>query len=125
MKKFLAAIFSMTMLVSPVLAQNTPIYLTSATTVSANTGYGNNYFYVALTSNVTTFQFTVPSGAVQNPEAVFVVFAQDATGSRTVGYATNIKGSPTVNSTASSYTMIEFVYDSVSQNWYGIVVAHS
>ena len=106
-------------------AQNSPVFLASATTVNANVSYGNNYFYVSLTSNITTFGFTSATADPIEPQTVTVIFAQDATGSRTVGYATNVKGAPTVNSTASSYTCIKFTYDSVSQLWYGVVVAHS
>ncbi len=71
--------------------------------------------------NVTTFQFS--STEPQNAETVTVVFTQDVSGSRTVGLATNIKGTLTINTTVS--TIATFQYDVFTQDWFVTTVGHN
>lgn len=135
MKKLFALILlALGLSFTPVVkAQNAPTTLPFAATVNATVTPATNYFYLLLNGgNVTTFSLVTPNDShgfatVQLPMQVIVIFQQDATGSRTVGFATNIKGSPTINATASSYTMVVYQYDSASGFWYAISAstAHS
>lgn len=131
-KRILAVVFMLAVLVGGhfaikprmARAQNSPNGLTMGTTVTASTAAGANYFYLLLSGgNVTTFSFSNP--AVQTPGIVTVVFQQDSTGSRTVGWATNILSTPTITSTANKYTVVQFFYDSASQGWYTMATAHN
>jgi len=112
-------------------AQNTPSQLTMGTTVNANVYGGQTYFYLGLVGgNVTTFNIVSQNAAgtvvtPYNPGVVTIVFQQDATGSRTVGWGTMIATAviPTVLVTANKYTVIQFYYDTQSQLWYSLSAA--
>jgi hypothetical protein len=94
-----------------------PYNLTMGSTVTANVSGGQDYFYLLLSGgNVTTFSFT--NSDQQSAETVIVVFQQDGTGSRTVGWATNIVNTPTIYATANKYTIVKFTYDVQSQLWF-------
>lgn len=94
-----------------------PTNLTMGATVTANIQGGQNYFYLLLSGgNVTTFSFATSD--VQNAEVVTVVFQQDGTGSRTVGWAANIVNTPTILATANKYTIVKFTFDVASQLWF-------
>jgi hypothetical protein len=75
-----------------------------------------NYFEETLTGNVTS------STLVNTSAGQHLVFhlCQDATGSRTVSYPTNLLGATTVGSTASKCTTQEFVVNSANTNAYAI-----
>lgn len=98
---------------------NFPVYLPNAATVTANTASGNNYFYTLLTGNITTFSLT-PATGQQAAGVVTVIFQQDGTGSRTVGWATNIPATCTVLATANKFTVCQFYFDVVSNLWYAV-----
>lgn len=100
-----------------------PVQYASATSVAISTDAGQHYATVFLTSNITTLSFT--STSPQQSETVLVTFLQDGTGSRTVGLATNIKGTLTINSSASTVTVATFIYDVVSGDWFVTTVGHS
>jgi hypothetical protein len=111
-------------------AQNTPYNLTMGTTVNANIYGGQNYFYLLISGgNVTTFNIinqtaggtTVPS----YPGVVTVVFQQDGTGSRTVGWGTMFATAtiPTVTATANKYCVMQFYYDTQSGLWFPLSTA--
>jgi hypothetical protein len=92
-----------------------PINIPFSATPTVEVSAGRDYFYLLLTGNVTTFSFS--NVDVQNAEEVIVMFQQDGTGSRTVGFAANIFGA-TVSGTANKYTMCIFQYDTASNSWY-------
>jgi hypothetical protein len=120
-KLFLSLIASLALVLAPGLqAQNN---LPTATTVTANVSAATDYFQIVLTGNVTTFGFTFGSEA-PTARRVFVVFTQDGTGSRTVGFATNVKG-VTIGSSASETTVEEFFYDITTGIWYAIASQHT
>lgn len=130
MKKFILSLLAVLFLslVPSAKAQNTPVFLPYATTVNANLSGGQTYFYLLLNGgNVTTFSFTRNAGDPFNSMLVTVVFQQDNSGSRTVGVATNIKGTPTINTAGNSFTVVTYFYDVISGNWYAISAstAHS
>jgi hypothetical protein len=94
-----------------------PVQLTMGATVTATITGGANYFYLALSGgNVTTFSFT--NSDTQNPEKVWVVMKQDSS-ARTVGFASNIvNNSLVVSTTINSTTVMEFFYDTSTQQWF-------
>lgn len=101
-----------------------PVSLTMGTAVSASVDAGQRYFTLLVSAgNVTTFQFTSVSPIQAG--SVLVAFQQDDTGSRTIGLATNIKGTLTFNSTANSVTLARFTYDVVSQDWFVETIGHN
>lgn len=107
---------------------NAPQGLTMGTTVTANTAFGQDYFFLLLSGgNVTTFNIATGNADTQNAEVITVVFQQDGTGSRTVGYGTMIAAAavPTVTSTANKFTVVQFFFDIASQLWYTISSAHN
>ena len=111
-------------------AQNTAQGLTMGTTVTANTYGGQNYFYLLISGgNVTTFNLVCQNAAgttcTSNPGVVTVVFQQDGTGSRTVGWGSMFATAviPTVLVTANKYTIVQFYYDSTSGLWYSLSAA--
>ena len=112
-------------------AQNTPSQLVMGTTVNANVYGGQNYFYLDLVGgNVTTFNIISQNAAGTvttpvNPGVVTVVFQQDGTGSRTVGWGTMFATAviPTVLVTANKYTIVQFYYDTQSGLWYSLSAA--
>jgi hypothetical protein len=111
-------------------AQNTPFGLTMGTTVNANIYGGQTYFYLLISGgNVTTFNITNTNAAgtafPPNPQTVTVIFQQDATGSRTVGWGTMFATAviPTVTATANKYCVMQFYYDSASALWYPLSTA--
>jgi len=69
-----------------------------------------NHFVITLTGNVTssTLSGTVTAGYT---ELITFVICQDATGSRTFIWPTNIKGAMTIGSTLSTCSAQEFRYD--------------
>lgn len=106
-------------------AQNTPQGLTMGTTVTANVYGGQTYFYLLVSGgNVTTFNLVCQNAAAAtcqfNPGVVTIVFQQDGTGSRTVGFGTMFATAviPTVFATASKFTVMQFYYDSASGLWF-------
>lgn len=85
--------------------------------VDAN-GWQN--FKLTLTQNVTfSFVMTPPLPA---PAQVVsrVVFTQDATGGRTVAFASNISNGCAVNGAANATTVCQFLFDSVANVWQGL-----
>ena len=109
-------------------AQNMPTGLTMGTTVNANISAGQTYFYLLLSGgSVTTFNFTSNTGNPVNPQLITVVFQQDSSGSRTVGYGSMFSSAATCapNATANKYTICTFFYDSASQLWYNLALAHN
>ena len=94
-----------------------PVQLTMGTTVAATLTGGACYFYLALSGgNVTTLSFTTAD--VQNPETVWLVIKQDSS-ARTVGFASNIiTNSLVVSTTINSTTVMEFFYDTSTQQWF-------
>lgn len=111
-------------------AQNAPAGLVMGTTVNANVYGGQTYFYLLLTGgNVTTFnivnQNAAGTTATSNPQVVTVVFQQDGTGSRTVGFGTMFATAtiPAVFITANKFTIMQFYYDSASALWYPLSTA--
>lgn len=111
-------------------AQNAPQGLTMGTTVNANVYGGQTYFYLLISGgNVTTFNIVNQNAAGTsfpfNPGTITVVFQQDSSGSRTVGWGTMFATAviPTVLVTANKYTICTFEYDSVSQLWYSTTAA--
>lgn len=135
-KLMLTAVITLALLAGGVLlnrpsqvvhAQNAPTGLTMGTTVTANTFAGTNYFYLLVSGgNVTTFNLVCQSPAVTpvtcgfNPGVVTIVFQQDGTGSRTVGFGTMFATAviPTLNSGANKFTVMQFFYDSASGLWF-------
>lgn len=133
MKRILAVALSLALILGAVWlehprharAQNAPFGLTMGTTVTANVYGGQNYFYLVLTGgNVTTFNLTNTNAAGAafpfNPGVVTIIFQQDGTGSRTVGFGTMFATAviPTVFATASKFTVMQFYYDSASGLWF-------
>ena len=116
-------------------AQNNPASLTMGTTVTANIYGGQNYFYLLVSGgNVTTFNLVNQNAAGTSvpfiPQVITVVFQQDGTGSRTVGFGTMFSAAavPTILVTANKYTVVQFYYDTQSQLWYslaGTTVIHN
>lgn len=111
-------------------AQNAPAGLTMGTTVTANIYGGQNYFYLLISGgNVTTFnlvnQNAAGTAAISNPQVVTIVFQQDGTGSRTVGFGTMFATAviPTVFATANKFTVMQFYYDTASALWYPLSTA--
>lgn len=111
-------------------AQNAPAGLTMGTTVTANIYGGQNYFYLLISGgNVTTFnlvnQNAAGTTATTNPQVVTIIFQQDGTGSRTVGFGTMFATAviPTVFATASKFTVMQFYYDSASALWFPLSTA--
>lgn len=113
-------------------AQATANGLTMGTTVTANVYGGANYFYLLISGgNVTTFNivnqnaagtsFPLPVGDIT------VVFQQDGTGSRTVGWGTMIAAAatPTLSATANKYTVVRLAYDTTSGLYYTIANPHN
>jgi len=139
-KRILAVVFAVALVcgvgthyflkVHPAHAQNAPQGLTMGTTVNANVYGGQTYFYLLISGgNVTTFNIvnTNAAGAASpfNPGTITVVFQQDGSGSRTVGWGTMFATAviPTVLVTANKYTIIQFEYDSASGLWYSASAA--
>lgn len=121
-KLFLSVIASFALMLAPLAqAQNT---LTFGTTVTANVTNGIDYFYILLTGNVTTFSFSFGNEGAK-PVLVTLIVQQDATGSRTIGWATNVCSTPTLTSTANKYTFIQFQYDTASACWYNTATTHN
>lgn len=140
MKKILAVFFTLVLIcgagahyflkVHPAHAQNAPSGLTMGTTVNANIYGGQTYFYLLVSGgNVTTFNIINQNAAgttVQsNPQIVTIVFQQDSSGSRTVGFGTMFATAtiPTVTATANKYCVMQFFYESASGLWYPLSTA--
>lgn len=111
-------------------AQNAPNGLTMGTTVTANIYGGQNYFYLLISGgNVTTFnlvnQNAAGTAAITNPQVVTIVFQQDGTGTRTVGFGTMFATAtiPVVFATANKFTVMQFYYDTASALWYQLSTA--
>lgn len=109
----------------PARAQNAPFGLTMGTTVTANVYGGQNYFFLLVSGgNVTTLNLVNQNAAGTaspfNPGIVTIVFQQDGTGSRTVGFGTMFATAviPTVFATANKFTVMQFYYDSASGLWF-------
>jgi hypothetical protein len=81
--------------------------------VSMNVSLAQNSFKVILNQNVTSCKFVAPTPGL----FVTVMFAQDATGNRTVKCGGNIQNLPTVTSTAFCNTSVTFQYDSSTNIW--------
>ena len=75
-------------------------------------------FKLILGANVTSFSFNGPP--TSPGQIVTMYFLQDATGSRTVTFASNIYNSCTITSTAATATVCQFAYDQFSNSWFGI-----
>ncbi len=71
---------------------------------------------IILTANVTTLNLINPKIGQQ----ITIAFQQDAVGSRTVSYASNILNGVTVNASASTVTAQAFVYDENINKWSGL-----
>lgn len=82
-------------------------------TLDFDTGYADNKT-VLLNGNISALTL-----AASRPGVYTIVFEQDATGSRTVSYATTIVGTaPTINSVAESKTLGRLYTDAI--NWWWI-----
>lgn len=95
------------------------ITLTDAATVTVTLGKGNE-FIVTLGGN-RTLDFSFPnsfSNSVVNPAGIAgaLIVKQDATGSRTLGFAAKVKtsGDVTLNSAANAYTVFRFDVEDAS-----------
>lgn len=113
-------------------AQNAPAGLTMGTTVTANVYGGQTYFYLLLSGgNVTTFNLVNQNAAGSsypfNPGQVTIVFQQDGTGSRTVGFGSMFAAAalPTVTATANKFSVCVIQYDSASGLWYAVASPHN
>jgi hypothetical protein len=100
---------------------NTPtiVALTDAATILVDASLGN-HFTVTLAGNRT---LGVPSNPVDGQKITFEV-AQDATGSRTLAFASSAGGysfgavsAPTVTATASAVSLVEFLYSARKAKW--------
>ena len=81
---------------------------------------GNKYF---LFGPATGAAVLTPSFSPEGPESctIFVVIEQDATGSRAVTFASNVYGAPATSSdAASTFRVMQFFYEEVSQSWFYI-----
>lgn len=79
---------------------------------------GNKYFLLGPVtgSAVVSFSFS-PEGAESC--RVALVILQDSSGSRAVTFAANVYGAPATSSDgASTYRVLNFFYDEVSQGWF-------
>lgn len=101
------------------------VTLTDATTIAVDASQGN-HFRVTLAGNRTL-------GAPSNPangQKITVEVIQDATGSRTLAYASGAGGyawgtdipAPTLTTTASKRDFLGFMYNSTANLWYGVAV---
>jgi hypothetical protein len=89
-------------------------------TVVAPLSAGQNYLQCPLTSatNITSFSFATPSGALPASQVIYVVFEQPASGTAaTVTFASGI-GSQTVTATLGVNTVITFFYDVTTNHYY-------
>lgn len=133
--RFLAVVFTLVagiafMLQPQATAQNAPNNLTMGTTVTANVYGGQTYFYLLVSGgNVTTFNLVNQNAAGTsfpfNPGVITIVFQQDGTGSRTVGFGTMFATAviPTVFATANKFTVMQFQYDTASGLWFPLSTA--
>lgn len=80
-----------------------------ATPVFLATGNGSNI--ISLTGNVTSSTIT---GGTAGQRFTFII-KQDATGSRTLVFPTNVKGAGSIAATASGFNVQDFIFDGT--NW--------
>ena len=94
------------------------VALTDATTIATNAALGND-FRVTLTGNHT---LGAPTNPVDGQRVQYQV-SQDATGSRTLAYASvfdwGAPGSPTLSTTVNKVDLLRFVYNANSTKWFG------
>lgn len=111
MMKRLMFILTLLFLAIPVMAQQQVPISGGVATIDVTSG---NYFKLILNQNVTSLSFTpIPAP----PKQITILFTQDATGGRTVAFATGITSTCSVSSTANSSSICQFVYDSSSATW--------
>ena len=98
-----------------------PVILPYATSVVANVSEGQTYFYLGLAGNVSgTFSFSF-SPEAPHAKTVHVVFQQDNNGSRSVTFASNIYGTPTIGSDGSNLTrVVRYFYEETTASWYAV-----
>lgn len=118
MKTLLKALLFLTIVLGiPMIAHGQQYVQNISGTVSVPVWTGSS-FKLILGANVTSFSF---SGPPTSPGQIVVMyFLQDATGSRTVTFASNIFNSCTITSTASATTVCQFAYDQFSNSWFGV-----
>lgn len=82
-------------------------------TLDASTG---NAFRVNLNANVTSMSITNPTDG----QEINIMWVQDATGSRSVAFAANLKGATTPSPGINTVSAQAFMYDSTNSNWYAL-----
>jgi hypothetical protein len=75
-----------------------------------------NNFKITLTGNVTSSTLSVPVDG----QYISFLICQDATGSRTFVWPSNVKGGGTIGATLSTCSAQSFVYDGVLTNAYAV-----
>ncbi len=105
--------------VEPPVIPPTVVALTDGTTVAVDASLGN-YFTLTLTGNHT---LGVPTNPTDGQKVTFEV-TQDATGTRTLAFASSAGGfsfgaasAPTVTATAAAVSMVEFSYSARKAKW--------
>ena len=97
-----------------------PIEIPYASTAVIPVKQGNKYF---LFGPATGAAVLTPSFSPEGPESctIFLVVEQDSSGSRAITFAANVYGAPSTSSDAgSTYRVMQFFFDEVSQSWFYI-----
>jgi hypothetical protein len=85
-------------------------------TLDCSTG---NSFRINLNANVTSMSLTNPTDG----QVITILWVQDATGSRTVSMAANLKGATAPSAGINTRSAQSFIYDSTTTNWYATSAA--
>ena len=82
--------------------------------VTLDVSQNNNSFFVPVTAQINSVSIINPLPGQQ----ISVIFTQDSTG-HSVAFGGNISGAGTVSTSASATTTLGFVFNSLSNTWYG------
>lgn len=98
------------------LEQKTTVAAAATTTLDASLA---SSFLVTLGVAATTL--AVINGV--DGQVISIIFRQDATGTRTVTYPSNVKGGTAPSAGANSSSAQSFVYDAANSAWYSLGAA--